>query len=72
MGRQREDEANMRKISVPILCFGLAAALVLLPALAATLGRVDLLLASLVPALNSALIGFALRNLETDGVKSNV
>jgi hypothetical protein len=62
MGRQREDEANMRKISVPILCFGLAAAVVLLGALAAILGRLDFLLASLGPALICALIGFALRN----------
>jgi len=52
----------MRKISVPILCFGLAAAVVLLGALAAILGRLDFLLASLVPALICALIGFALRN----------
>jgi hypothetical protein len=52
----------MRKISGPILCFGLAVALVLLGALAAILGRVDLLLTSFVPALLFTVIGLILHN----------
>jgi hypothetical protein len=46
----------------PILCFALAAALVLLGGLAAILGRVDLLFTSFVPVLIFTLIGLILRN----------
>jgi hypothetical protein len=52
----------MRKTRVPILCFGLAGALLLLGAMAAFLGRADLLLTSFAPARVLALIGFILRN----------
>jgi hypothetical protein len=49
---------------VPILCFGVAGALVLLGVLAAFLGRPDLLLTSFAPALMLALLGSILRNFE--------